>query len=100
MTRDEVTPDDHIRFAEIGRKIDPMIPAIADFPQDLEEGALVERFAVHDYAVHVEDERLIFSFSRFHGQARFMSLSEFHRPRLDGRNNGTRRYGEVDRAVP
>ena len=62
MTGDEVAPDDQIRFAVVGREIDAVGPAIADLLEDLAEGALVERFAVHDNAVHVKND----CFKSFH----------------------------------
>ena len=67
MTGEEVAPDDQIGFAEVSWKIDAVSLAIADLLEDLEEGALVERFAVHDNAVHVKNDRLIFCRRWFHG---------------------------------
>src|SRR6266481_7847222 len=78
MTGDEVAPDDQIRFAVVGRKIDAVSPAIADLLEDLAEGALVQRFAVHDYAIHVKNE-CVESFHGHHGK--LPALSEaLHEP--------------------
>src|SRR6266571_88852 len=67
MTRDEVAPDDQIRFAVVSRKIDAVSPTIADLLEDLAEGALVERLAVHDNAVHVKND-CVESFHSHHGK--------------------------------
>src|SRR5258708_6184125 len=82
MTGDEVAPDDQIRFAVVGRKIDAMSPAIADLLEDLAEGALVQRFAVHDNAVHVKN-KCVESFHGHHGK--LPALSEaLHEPTHPG----------------
>ena len=58
MPRDEVTPEDKIGFSKVGRKINSVTLAESDFIEHFTERAFVQWLAVHDHAVHVENDRL------------------------------------------
>src|SRR5439155_25575922 len=101
MTRDEVAPDDEIRFAVVGRKIDAVSPAIADLLEDPAEGALVERFAVHDNAVHVKNDCPILCRRWFHERTDLLLLPVGRCRLLDERvRTATLRYADSDWTAP
>ena len=56
MARNEVEPEFVVGAANPIGETDSMIVAVANLADDFQESAFVARLAVHDYAIHVEDD--------------------------------------------
>src|SRR5438094_546801 len=56
MPGDEIAPDHHIGLAVINREINSVCPAKTDLVEHFAKGALVQRLAVHNHAVHVKND--------------------------------------------
>src|SRR6185295_2745979 len=73
MPGDEVAPDHEVRLSEIRREINPVIPGVTDLTEHFAERAFVQRLAVHDHAVHVENDGLKFVIHLLAGGTRFVA---------------------------
>lgn len=56
VASDEIEPEFVVGAANPIGEMDAVVVAVANFADDFEEGPLVARFAVHDDAVHIEDD--------------------------------------------
>lgn len=52
----EIAPDRFIGSSVVGGEVEAVGVTESEFSEDIEEGLFVERFAIYDHAIHIEDD--------------------------------------------